>query len=158
LLDITTNNGIIPIDWRKAKVVPVHKGGDCSIVKNYRPVSLTSVVCKQMEHVIAGYIRQVWEDSDWLYEGQHGFRPGYSCDSQIITVCQDIAVSLDEAVRLDTIIIDFSKVFDIVPHDRLLKKISASGVDSSVVVWIREFLIGHSQRVRVGGNTQRKLG
>jgi hypothetical protein len=47
-------------------VVPFHKGGDCSIVKNYRPVSLTSVVCKQMEQVIAGYIRQVEEDSDWV--------------------------------------------------------------------------------------------
>jgi len=55
------------------------------IVKNYRPVSLTSVVCKQMECVIADYI-QVWEDKDWLYEGQHGFRPGYSCESQIISL------------------------------------------------------------------------
>jgi hypothetical protein len=77
-------------------------------------------------------------------------------ESQIITVYQDIADSLDEAVRLDAIIIDFSKAFDLVPHDRLLKKIAASGV----LVWIREFLIGRSQSVRVGGggNTQRKLG
>ena len=99
-----------------------------------------------MEHVIAGYI-QVWEDRDWLYAGQHGFRPGYSCESQIITICQDID-SIDEATRLDAIIIDFSKAFDLVPHDRLLK--TASGVDSRVVVWIREFLIDRSQRVRVG--------
>ena len=84
-------------------------------------VSLTSVVCKQMEHVIAGYI-QVWEDRDWLYKAQHGFRPGYSCESQIITVCQDISDSLDEAARLDRIIKDFSKAFDLVPHDQLLKK------------------------------------
>jgi len=71
----------------------------------------------------------VWEDRDWLYEGQHGFRPRYSCESQIITVCQDISDSLDEATRLDAII-DFSKAFDLVPHDQLLKKIAASGVDS----------------------------
>jgi len=82
--------------------------------------------------------------------GQHGFRPGYSCESQIITVCQDISDSLDEETRLDTIIIDFSKAFDLVPHDQLHKKIAASGVDSRVVVWIREFLIYRSQRVRVG--------
>ena len=73
LLDITINNGTIPRDWKKAIVVPVHKGSDHrSVVKNYRPVSLTSVVCKQMERVIASYIRQVCEDRDWLYEGQHG--------------------------------------------------------------------------------------
>ena len=111
-----------------------------------------------MEHVITGYIRQVRENSAWLYEGQHGFRPGYSCESQTITVCQDISDSLDEGVRLDTIIIDFSNAFDLVPHDLLLKTIAASGVDSRVVVWIREFPLGRSQRVGVGGNYQRKLG
>ena len=50
---------------------------------------------------------------------------------------------------MDAIIIDFSKAFDLLLHDRLLKKIAASGVDSSVVIWIREFLIGRSQRIRV---------
>ena len=103
-----------------------------------------------MEHVITCYIRQVWEDRDWLYEGQHGIRPGYSCERKIITVCEDISDSLDEATRLDAIIIDFSKAFDLVHHDRLVKKLQPSGVDSRVVVWIREFLIDRSQRVRIG--------
>ena len=92
----------------------------------------------------------MWEDRDGLYEEQHGCRPGHSCESQIITVCQDIAGSIDEAARLEAIILDFSKAFVLVPHDRLLKKIAASGVDSRVVVWIREFLLLRSQRVRVG--------
>jgi hypothetical protein len=77
-----------------------------------------------MEHVKAGYIRQMWEDGDRLYEGQHGFRPEYSCENQIVTVCQDISDSLHEATRLDAIIIDFSKAVDLVPHDRLLKNCS----------------------------------
>jgi hypothetical protein len=97
------NIGTIPRDWKTATIVPIHKGGDRLVVKNYRPVSLISVLCKHMEHVMAGYIRQVWEDRNWLYEGQNGFRPGYSCESQIITVCQDISGSLDEAARLDAI-------------------------------------------------------
>jgi len=63
--------------------------------------------CKQMEHITAGYLRQAWKMSGWLYEGQHGFGPGYSCESQVVTVCQDIADSLDEGVRIDVIIIDF---------------------------------------------------
>jgi hypothetical protein len=106
-------------------VVPIYKGGDLSVVKNYRPVSLTPVVCKKKEHVIAGYVQQVWEHSDWFYGGQHGFRPGYSCESQIITVCQDISDSLEEGARSDAIIIDFSKAFDLVHHDRLLSNIAA---------------------------------
>jgi hypothetical protein len=59
LRDIMINNSTIPRDWKKAIVVPTYKSGDGSVVNNYRPASLTSVVCKQMEHVLAGYIRQV---------------------------------------------------------------------------------------------------
>jgi len=72
----------------------------------------------QMEHVIASYLRQVCDKNDWLYEGQHGFRPGYSCESQVITVCQDIADSMDNGDRIDAIVIDFSKASDLVLHDR----------------------------------------
>jgi len=133
------------VTGKKATVVPVYKGGDRSVVGNYRQASLTSVVCKQMEHVIAGYLRQVWERSGWLYEGQHDFRPGYSCESQVITFCQDIADSLDEGIRTDAKIIDFSKAFDLVPHDRLLAKIAATRVDLRLVVWVEEFLLGRSQ-------------
>jgi len=135
LLDITIKIGTIPRDWKKAIVVPIHKVGDCSEVKNYRPVSLTSVLCKQMEHVIAGYIRQVWEDRDWFDEDQHVFRPGYSCESQVIAVSQDISDSLDEATRLDAIIIDFTKAFDLVLHDWLHKKLQPR-------VWIQGWSYG----------------
>ena len=87
--------------------------------------------------------------SGWLYEGQHGFRPGYSCESQVVTVCQDITDLLDEGVRTDAIVFDFSKAFNLVPHDRLLTKIAGTGVDWRVVMLIKEFLLGRSQRVRV---------
>jgi len=132
-------------------MVPIYNWVDRSIFGNYRPVSLTSVVCKQKEHIIAGQLRHVWEMSGWLYEGQHGSRPGYSCQSQLVTVCQDIGDSMDEGIRRDTIIMDVSNAFDLVPHDRLLTKMAATGLDLRVVVWVKEFLLGSSQRVRVEG-------
>ena len=82
-----------------------------------------------------------------MYEGQHGFRPSYSCESQVITVYQDIADALDNGDRIDAITVDFSKASDLVPHGRLLVKTANSGVDARVVVWIREFLLGRTQRV-----------
>jgi hypothetical protein len=110
LLEISLNNVTIPSDWKGTTVVPIYKGSDRSAVTDYRPISLTSVVCKQMEHVTAGYLREVWENNYWLFEVQHAFRPGYSCESQVITVCQDIADSLDEGFGIDTIIIDSSRL------------------------------------------------
>jgi hypothetical protein len=87
-----------------------------------------------MEHVIAGYLRQVWDMDEWFYEGHRGFRPGYSCERQIVTVCLDVVDSLDEGARIDAIVIDFSKAFYLVPYDRMLTKIAVSGLDSRVVL------------------------
>jgi hypothetical protein len=70
--------------------------------------------------------------------------------NQVITVCLGITDFLGNGVRTDAIIIYFSKAFDLVPHDRLLRKIAASGVNPRVVVQKTEFLLGRTQRVRVG--------
>jgi hypothetical protein len=142
LLYVMINYGTFSGEWKRATVVPIHKEGDRSLVTNYRPVSLTSVICKQMEHVIVFLSKASVDKNDWFYEGQHGFRPGYSCESQVITVFQGIADSWDNGDRIDAIIVDFSKGFDLVLHGRLLTKIANSGVDARVVVWIREFLLG----------------
>jgi len=99
LLEISLKKATIPSDWKKAIVVPIYKGDDLSSVTSYRPISLTSVVCKQLELVIAVYLRQVWDKNDLLYKRKHGFRPGYACESQVITSCQDIADSLDEGME-----------------------------------------------------------
>jgi len=56
---------------------------------------------------------------------------------------------MDEGVRTDAIIIEFSKAFNSVPHDRLLTKIVAIRVDLRVGVWVKEFLLGWSQTVTV---------
>ena len=72
-------------------------------------------------------------------------------------MCQEIANSLDERVGIDAIIIDFSKAFDLVPHDRLLMKLAVSGVDSRVDVLVREYFVGRIQRVRVGGQQSKEV-
>jgi hypothetical protein len=72
-------------------------------------------------------------------------------------VCQDVADILDEGIGIDAIIIDFSKAFDLVPHYRLLTNLAASGVDSKVVVWVREFLVDCTQKIRLGGQLSKEV-
>jgi len=91
------------------------------------------------------------------YTREHGFRLGYSSESQVITVCQDTADLLDERFGEDAIIIDYSKAFDYIPHDRQLTTLAASGVDSTVEVWVTEFLVGHTRRGRVGGQLSKQV-
>ena len=66
-------------------------------------------------------------------------------------MCQDIADSLEEGIGIDAIILEFPKAFDLVYHDRLFTKLAASGVDSRIIVWLGDFLVGRTYRVREGG-------
>jgi hypothetical protein len=135
-VDITINNTTIPSDWEKKShnFSYLYKGRNHSLLSNYRPISLTSVVYKKMEHVIASYLRKILDKEVWLFKGQHGFRLEFSCENHIIEVCQDLADSLDNRGKIHNIIIDFSQVFDLVSHDRLLTKIAVLGVNPKVVV------------------------
>ena len=67
-----------------------------------------------------------------------------------MTVCRDTSDSLDKGDRINTIKVNFSKAFDLVPYGQLSTKLRNSGVDSRVVVRMREFLLGRTHRVTVG--------
>ena len=109
LLDITINTATLQCDWKKDTMIPIHRG-DRPIVTNYGPASLNSIVCKQIEHVKTSYLRQVWDKNDWLYEGQHVFRPEYSCGREVITVCQNTADYLNKGHGLDASKLIFRKL------------------------------------------------
>jgi len=68
-----------------------------------------------------------------------------------------MADSLDEGSAIVTILIDFPKAIDLVPHDQLLTKLAASTVDLRVVVWVGEFLVGRKKRVRAGGQLSKEV-
>jgi len=65
------------------------------------------------------------------------------CESQIVTVCQDVVDTLDDGARMEATVIDSSKAYSLVPYDRLLIKMATLGMDSRVVMLVREFLLGH---------------
>ena len=100
------------------------KKGDKSQPANYRPVSLTSVCAKVLEHIIHSHLMNFFEDNQILCDQQHGFRKHRSCESQLLTTVQDLASGLDNQQQMDAILLDFSKAFDKVPHQRLTQSVS----------------------------------
>ena len=101
--------GSVPQAWLKAIVVPVHKKGNRSQVDNYRPISLTSVPCKIMEHIIFHEMMSHLDSNQVLVNYQHGFRKILSCETHLIYTVEEIARSLDKGKETDLIIMDFSK-------------------------------------------------
>ena len=147
------NQGYLPKSWKDANVVPIFKKGDKSRASNYRPVSLTSVSCKILEHILCSAIMKHLERHRILSDAQHGFRRHRSCESQLIVTVNDLITSLDNKKQVDLILLDFSKAFDKVPHQRLLRKIEHYGIRGSTHRWLKDFLKDRSQRVLVEGAT-----
>ena len=104
-------------------MTPVIKKGSKKEACNYRPVSLTSVPCKILEHIIFHHIMGHLDAHHVLVNYQHGFRRGHSCEIQLITIFEDLARNLDHGKQTDVLLLDFSKAFDTVPHKRLPKKL-----------------------------------
>jgi hypothetical protein len=130
------NQGRIPIEWKAANVIPIFKKGDKQRAENYRPVSLTSITCKLLEHILCSDILKHLDKFNILTDAQHGFRKGRSCESQLITTIEDLAKSVDDSEQTDIILLDFAKAFDKVPHSRLLYKMDYYGVRHHHHQWI----------------------
>ena len=143
--------GRIPTAWKEAFITPLFKKGDRSKPSNYRPVSLTSICCKLLEHVIHSNVISHLDQHGILSDAQHGFRKERSCESQLILTVQDLANSLNEGEQVDAILLDFSKAFDKVPHQRLLAKLRNYGVRGQLLEWISDFLLGRTQSVVLEG-------
>ena len=143
----------IPNDWRHALVAPVFKSGknDKSKAENYRPISLTSVSCKVMEHIIHSSIISHLDSTNVLTDTQHGFRKNRSCVSQLIMTVNDLAKSLNEAKQVDSILLDFSKAFDKVDHDKLCQKLEHYGIRGKAHSWVKNYLANRTQTVVING-------
>ena len=151
LFNQSYDSGELPEDWRNARVVPIFKKGAKHDPSNYRPVSLTTVLCKLMEHVVYKDIMNHLENYVILFANQHGFRKNHSCETQLILTVEDLARNVDNGDQMDILIIDFSKAFDKVPHRRLLSKLQFYGIQGKTLAWIESWLINRSQSVIVDG-------
>ena len=148
----STDTGEIPKEWSLANICPLFKKNERSLACNYRPVSLTCVPCKLLEHIVCSNIMAHHLDEyKLLSDRQHAFRKGHSCETQLTTVINDWAKILDNRGQVDTFILDFEKAFDTPPHELLKSKLFSYGIGGKTLKWIDSFLCFRQQRVVVNG-------
>ena len=121
-------SGCVPTSWKKANVSAIYKKGEHYKPSNYRPVSLTSVPCKVMEHIVVSHVMSHLETNNILKENQHGFRKKRSCETQLLELTDSLLSSLDKGLRTDMVVLDFAKAFDKVNHSLLTYKLQQYGV------------------------------
>ena len=140
------SHGVIPKSWKRAAIIPIYKSGDKTVPSNYRPISLTSVICKVLERII----RKVFSFLDQkgcLNNTQHVFMPGRSCLSALLDVFDNIMHMLDSNSSVDMVYLDFSKAFDKVDHGILLHKLRTVGITGNIGICLFHFLTDRSHFV-----------
>jgi hypothetical protein len=149
IFKLSLSTGSLPADWKLATVIPVPKSGDKSLPANHRPISLTSIPCKILEHILCSCIHSHLSSCNLLSPAQFGFRKGASCELLHLNLQHFVTNTLDHGGQVDLVSLDLAKAFDTVDHRLLLHKLSAYGLSTEVLSWIASFLQGRSQRVSV---------
>ena len=149
IFDTSLASGVLPLDWRTANITPIFKKGSRTKAENYRPISLTSIVCKILESIIRDNIVDHIKNNNLLNDRQYGFIKGRSTVSQLLIVLDKWTASLENGGQIDVIYTDLEKAFDKVSHKNLLKKLKWFNIDTNVLEWISSFLTNRLQRVKL---------
>ena len=141
----------LPDDWKLQFVSPIYKKGQRSLAENYRPISLTCILCKMLESLVRAELLTHLLKNNVLSKRQYGFINGRSTTLQLLHFIDACAQSIVQGNVVDTIYFDFKKAFDMVPHKRLIAKLESYGVKGKLLRWVEEFLTGRQQCVVVNG-------
>ena len=144
------STGQVPYDWRHARVTPIYKKGPKGDPGNYRPVSLTSTVCRMLESIIKDDLMSHLAENNLIRDSQHGFLKGKSCTTNLITFLDKLTKAVDNDKAADVFYLDFAKAFDKVPHQKLMLKMRNKGITGDVYNWITAWLQNRTQTVQVG--------
>ena len=139
----------LPAEWKVGKISAIYKKGNKSVPGNYRPVSLTAILCKVLESIVRDEIIDHFKSNNLFSSKQFGFLSGRSTVLQLLNVLDIWTDILDQGGTLDMIYCDFMKAFDKVPHGRLIYKLQKYGVEGDLLGWVSSFLSNRSQEVVV---------
>ena len=127
---------------------------DCpSNLKNYRPISLISILAKVMERLVYKHIYNYLIDNNLITSHQSGFTPGDSAVNQLLYITNEFDRALDEGKEVRVVFCDISKAFDRVWYKGLLRKLESIGIRGSLLSWVKNYLYERKHRVVINNST-----
>ena len=155
VFNMSLQDGIVPLEWKEANIIPLFIKGSRNKSVNYRPVSLTSVISKLLETIIRDHMMDFLVKHKLINTSQHGFLKARSCLTNVLCYFEEITKWVDEGSPVDVIYLDFQKSFDKVPHQRLILKLKSHGMRNSIINWIEQWLTDRRKRVVVDEEVSR---
>ena len=130
-------------------ITPLYKKDKKCLASNYRPIGLTSIICKIMKSIKKDDSMSYACNNSIITSLEHGFLPGRSCQPNLLIMLNCLTEAIDREMITDVIYLDFPKAFDSVPHNRLIYKLNKYGITGNLLHWISDFLNKRRQYVRV---------
>ena len=138
----------IPTQWKIARVSAINKKGNRKLASNYRPVS---IVCRVLETIIRNFMVEFLVSNNLLSDFQFGFVKGRSTTLQLLNVLNNWTNSLGNKFTTNCIYLDYQKVFDSVPHKRLISKLRSYRFNPDIISRVENYLRDRSQYVEING-------
>ncbi len=140
--------------WKKANIVAIWKGkGSKEDPSNFRPISILPIIARIFERLIAAQLYRHCDNCDIIPVQQFGFRSKSSCEIALLKATDSWMTQVDAGMYVGALLIDLSKAFDSVPHQRLLNELASVGCDSKAIQWFTSYLTDRAQRVTQSGVT-----
>ena len=136
-----------PDKLKLAKVIPIHKKNETSLVENYRPISILPAISKVFEKVAHLQVFSYFQNNNFLFNSQCGFREGHSAEHALLEIVDRVSSGLDGGCSPIAIFLDLSKAFDTINYDILLSKLDYYGIRGTALGWFRSYLSERRQYV-----------
>ena len=142
-------DGIFPTLWKIAKIVPIYKSNDKKNVLNYRPISLLTTFGKVFESLILPHM--ITHFKPLINDAQHGFIKSRSTCTNLVEFTEIVQKSMDAGHQIEVIYSDFSKAFDLVPHEVLNQKLYGYGYTGKLLQWLKSYTENRKFYVVISG-------
>lgn len=149
IINLSFQTGIVPTQFKTSIVTPIHKSGDKSKIKNYRPISLINNFGKVFEKCLKERLLLFITANNILHNLQFGFQKGKSTSDAMYTVINEITKNLDTDKKCIAVFLDLAKAFDTVDHNKLLNILEQHGVRGTVLDVFSNYLTNRLQQVKI---------
>ena len=140
MINFSLKSGTFPTQWKRAKIIPIHKSGDKDTPSNYRPISILPCVSKLLERVVQRQLLAYLHKNNILSPEQSGFRPKHSTITTLIKVTDDWFQAIDKKEYTGAVFVDLKKAFDTVDCDILINKLNKIGIKGIPSSWVKSYM------------------
>ena len=151
IINLSFTTGVVPEEWKTAKVVPLFKTGKKEEMENYRPISVLAAASKIAERAMYHQLYQYLDQNSLLSNFKSNFRKSFSTETAVTFFIDNIRRNMEIGLLTGAIYIDLKKAFDTIDHNLLLAKLRRYGIDSQPLKWINSYLKNRHQRVEIDG-------